>query len=82
MIKDLPINPITGFHTQGIETHWGHVKTKIIRQMRGTTKSSIPGHLAEYRWKKFHNKTPLWDVIAEIVIAEFHLFNKIQPPAL
>ena len=60
------INPITSYHTQAIETHWGHVKTKILRPMRGTNEHLIRGHLSEYWWKKLHHATPFWDIITEI----------------
>ena len=49
-----------------IEANWGHLKTKIIRQMRGIKEHLIPGHLAEYWWKGLHKKTTFWDIIAEI----------------
>ena len=67
---DIPANQtrvlITGAHTQAIESNWGHLKTKILRQMRGTKEHLIPGHLAEYWWKNLHNNTPFWDIITEI----------------
>ena len=32
-------------NTQAIKTNWGHLKTKILRQMRGTNVDPMPGHL-------------------------------------
>ena len=58
--------PVTGAHTQAIETNWGHLKTKILRQMHGTNVLLMPGHLAEYWWKGVHKETPFWDIITEI----------------
>lgn len=60
------VNPINGAHTQLIETIWGHVKTKILRNMHGTREHLIPGHLAEFWWRGQHKKTPFRDIIAEI----------------
>ena len=68
------VDPITDAHTQAIETNWGHLKTKILRQMRGTNEHLIPRHLAEYWWKGLHKKTPFWDIITEIS----HQFPLVQ----
>ena len=47
------INPNTGAHTQRIEVDWGHVKTQLV-----TSLTLLPGHLAEYWFKKEHRATP------------------------
>ena len=60
------VNPVNGAYTQLIESMWGHVKTKILRSMRGTNETLIPGHLAEFWWRGLHKNTPFWDIIAEI----------------
>ena len=60
------VDPVTGANTQRIESEWGHVKTKLVRTMRGTSSTLLPGHLAEYWWKKLHAKTPFNDIVAEI----------------
>ena len=65
------VNPITGAHTQAIETNWGHLKTKILRQMRGTKEHLIPGHLAEYWWKGVHKETPFWDIFTRVAAGLF-----------
>lgn len=66
------VDPDTGANTQRIETHWGHVKTLILRQMRGTTTTLLPGHLAEYWWVKTHTHTPLNDIL-EAIARQFPL---------
>jgi len=60
------VNPETGANTQRIESHWGHVKTKIMRMMRGTTKQLLQGHLAEYWWKGLHEETAFEDILLAI----------------
>lgn len=60
------IDPITGAHTQRIESHWGHVKTEIVRKMRGTSLNLLPGHLATYWWRGIHPDTPFRDILREI----------------
>lgn len=60
------VNPATGANTQRIESNWAHVKTKILRSMRGTRQNLLPGHLAEYWWRQIHRKTPFLDIVEEI----------------
>ena len=60
------VNPINGANTQRIESHWGHVKTHIVRSMRGSSPALLPGHLAEYWWKKKHGDTPFNNFRAEL----------------
>ena len=33
------VNPATGAHTQRIECNWGHVKTELLRKMRGKSRA-------------------------------------------
>lgn len=60
------VDPVTGANTQRIESNWGHVKTELLRKMRGTSETLLPGHLAEYWWRKLHKETPFLDVMREI----------------
>lgn len=60
------IDPVTGANTQRIEANWGHVKTEILRKMRGTSSNLLPGHLAEYWWKRVHQEAPFRDLIKQI----------------
>ncbi|CAF3700217.1 unnamed protein product [Rotaria socialis] len=46
------IDPRTGCHTQLIECLWSHVKTKILRAMRGTP--LLNSHLTEYWYRTTH----------------------------
>jgi hypothetical protein len=36
------------------------------KSMHGTNEHLIPGFLAEFWWRGLHQKTPFWDIIAEI----------------
>jgi len=64
--NDLERNSKAGADTQRIESHWGHVKTEILRKMKGTSLNLLSGHLAEYWWRKIHKNTPFTDIINEI----------------
>jgi hypothetical protein len=52
------VDPISGAHTQRMDCNWGHVKTELVLKMRGTSAVLLPGHLAEYWWKKVHDAHP------------------------
>jgi hypothetical protein len=41
-------------------------QTGIPAQLWGTSTVLLPGHLAEYWWKKTHEHTPFNDIVAEI----------------
>ena len=60
------VNPSNGAHTQCIEANWGHIKTKLLRSMHGTTLQLLPGHLAEYWWRQQHEARSFWDLIEMI----------------
>src|SRR6218665_2456220 len=45
------LDPVTGANTQRIECHWGHIKTRLVRCMHGTSETLLPSHLAEYWWE-------------------------------
>ena len=47
-------------------SHWGRVKTEILRKMRGTSPNFPPGHLAEYWWKQMHEDRPFNHIFTEI----------------
>src|SRR5690349_1624543 len=57
------VNPINGANTQRIETHWGHIKTKLVCQMHGTSLALLPSHLAEYWWRQKHPQKPFLDFL-------------------
>jgi hypothetical protein len=60
------VDPVTRAHTQRIECNWGHVKTELVRRIHGTSLALLPGHLAEYWWKKTHETHAFNDMLAEI----------------
>jgi hypothetical protein len=45
------VNGETGAHTQAIERSWLDAKTKIMKNMRGTTTELLQGHLDEFCWR-------------------------------
>ena len=50
------VDPITGTHTQHIESYWSRVKAKLKR-MHGTTDEHLPEYLDEFMWRERYGKT-------------------------
>jgi len=48
------VDPRTGAHTQAIERTWLEARTKVMRQMRGTTSRMLQGHLDEACYQHTH----------------------------
>ena len=50
------VNPVTGVHTQHVESYWNRVKIKFKR-MRGVQDTMLSSYLDEYMWRERHGKT-------------------------
>ena len=50
------VDPITGTHTQNVESYWNRIKTKLKR-MKGCTATQLPSYLDEFLWKERHGTT-------------------------
>ena len=49
-------DPVTGVHTEHIESYWNRVKTKLKR-MRGCHRHQLPSYLDEFMWFERHGTT-------------------------
>ena len=49
-------DPVTGVHTNHIESYWNRVKVKLKR-MRGCHRHQLPSYLDEFMWFERHGKT-------------------------
>ena len=47
------VDPVTGTHTQNIESYWNRVKIKLKR-MKGCHAQHLPGYLDEFMWRERH----------------------------
>ena len=47
------VDPITGVHTQNVESYWNRVKTKFKR-MKGVSSNQLALHLDEFMWRERH----------------------------
>ena len=45
------VEPVTGVHTQAIESYWNRVKTNFKR-MKGVSREQLPLHLDEFMWRE------------------------------
>ena len=50
------VDPITGTHTQHIESYWSRAKSKI-KKIHGTTDNHLPEYLDEYMWRERYGRT-------------------------
>ena len=67
------IDPVTGAHTQTIESFWGNSKA-VFKMMRGCSPEQLPGYLDEimFRWNNKHLN--MFRLLME-KIAEFYPIN-------
>lgn len=52
------VDPVTGVHTQNIESYWCKTKSKLKR-MRGCHATQLPSYLDEFLWRERHGQTKL-----------------------
>ena len=50
------VNPVTGVHTQHVESYWNQVKTKFKR-MKGVHDTMLSSYVDEYMWRERHGQT-------------------------
>ena len=50
------IEPVTGVHTQHVESYWSRVKTKL-KHMRGCHAHQLPSYLDEFLWRERFGQT-------------------------
>ena len=50
------VDPVTGVHTQHVESYWNRSKVKLKR-MKGCTAGQLPSYLDEFMWKEWHGTT-------------------------
>ena len=50
------VDPVTGTHTQNMESYWNRVETKLKR-MKGCHADQLPSYLDEFMWRERHGST-------------------------
>ena len=50
------VDPVTGVHTQNVESYWNRVKTKF-KCMKGVHRNMLPSYLDELMWRERHSNT-------------------------
>ena len=60
------VEPVTGVHTQHVESYWCRVKTKLKR-MRGCHAHQLPSYLDEFMWRERFGQTAR-DALQNIMI--------------
>ena len=59
------VDPITGVHTQNIESYWNRCKVKL-KQMKGVRRDMLPGYLDEFMWRERAGDNKFEAVLEEI----------------
>ena len=50
------VDPVSGVHTQTVESYWNRVKTKLKR-MKGCDSNELPGYLDEFMWRERYGRS-------------------------
>ncbi len=50
------VDPVTGTHTQHVESYWNRCKTKFKR-MKGVDSNQLPSYLDEFMWRERSGRT-------------------------
>ena len=68
--KDNFVNPLTGVHTQNVESYWNKHKTMLQKVLKGTRRNCLSLHLAEAMFRERHEGYVLDGLMG--VIADIH----------
>ena len=71
------VDPVTGAHTQTIESFWSHSKA-IFKGMRGSKRDQLPAHLDEVMFRWNNKGTPLFPLLMS-KIAHFYPCHENVP---
>ena len=47
------VDPVTGMHTQNVESYWSRVKTRFKR-MKGVHAEMLTSYMDEFMWRERH----------------------------
>ncbi len=50
------VDPVTGVHTQTIESYWNRAKLRL-KKMKGVSEQQLPSHLDEFMWRERFGQT-------------------------
>lgn len=66
------VDPVTGTHTQNVESYWNRVKRKFKR-MKGCHAHQLPSYLDEFMWRerKGRDKFDAYYNILEAIAAQY-----------
>jgi transposase-like protein len=50
------VDPVTGVHTQNVESYWNRVKSRFKR-MKGVHENMLDSYMDEFMWRERHGRT-------------------------
>ena len=71
------VHPVTGVHTQNVESYWNRVKTKFKR-MKGVHHDMLTSYMDEFMWRERHGGSSAPTVMVSIC-RDISSVNKISP---
>ena len=63
------VDPISGVHTQNVESYWNRVKTKFKR-MKGVHEQMLSSYLDEFMWRQRHGRAA--SVALQVFVETLH----------
>lgn len=63
-------DPVTGAHTQNIESYWNRVK-RHIKRMNGCGRNTLPMFVNEFVWKDFHRERALFVLLGLLSVYNY-----------
>ena len=78
------VDPVSGTHTQNIESYWGKAKRKL-KNMKGCHASQLPSYLDEFMWRERFGQNNLEKFTCTIIyvltsFAPFHTCTYVIKP--
>ena len=66
------VDPVTGIHTQHIESYWNRVKTKLKR-MKGCHEHQLASYLDEFMWRERYGTSGgmAWHAIIQDIARQY-----------
>ena len=61
------VDPVTGIHTQHVESYWNRVKLKFKR-MRGVDADQLPSYIDEFMWHERYGNDGFTNIMRDIAI--------------
>ena len=66
------VDPVTGVHTQTIESYWGR-KKRHLKNMNGTRAAMMPSYLDQFMWEDRFGKENMFDNVLQHIAEQYRV---------